>query len=111
MSGFSIPDLVILSGATESGALSGIFENARAITIWSPDTLPETVTVHSAPESTADFDPHQSGGADITLPAAKATTIDLAGTIGSLKLVAGGAVAADRTFKARLFEDVGPLSY
>lgn len=107
-----LPDLVIPNAATESNVLSGKeLAYLTAITIWSPDTLPEAVVVHTAPDAIGapDFGAHQSGGVDITLPAAKATTITDIGTVGALKLVASVAVAADRTFIVRGHEPGGSV--
>ena len=105
MSRVNLPDLVILETETESNIIPGsVLEYMDHITISAPATLAEVVEVHSCPDETGTFQNHQSGGADIALTAGKNTTILAVGSIGGLKLVAGGAAAADRTFKVRAFE-------
>lgn len=110
---FSLPDLVIPNGQTESNVLlsAGLqagsmvttgdgYRDADSIGINAPDTLPETVTVHvdtSEPGAT-NFNPLFRGGADVTVPAGKHTTIDLI-SFKALKLVAGAAVGAERRFR------------
>lgn len=95
-------DLTILSGQTQSGVLDFRSEGKHFITsllVVSPTTLPEAVTVHAATSRTGTFQPLQSDGVDITLPAAKATSIHPVGMVGAIKLVAGVAVAANRVFE------------
>lgn len=105
----SLPDLVIPNGGTESNVLlaTGLvgmttsgdgFRDADGITIFAPDTLPETVTVHVAEaESGGNFNPLQREGADVVVPVGKTATID-AISFKALKLVSL-AVAAERRFK------------
>lgn len=103
-----LPDLAIASGQTESPEVDftrGIHAWVRSLTVASPDTLPETVTVQvTTKRSGGNFNPLQSGGADITLPAAKATSISPI-SFARMKLVAGAAVAAIRTFELSGRED------
>lgn len=111
---FALPDLVIPNTQTDSNVLYAAgaptapnmattgdgFRDADSITIWGPDTLPETVTVHvdsTEPQAT-NFNPLSRGGSDVTIPAGKAFTIELI-SFKALKLVAGVGVAAQRTFK------------
>lgn len=109
----SLPDLVIASGQTDSNVLksedrnatTGIasgdgFRDADSISIHAPDTLPEAITVHvDNAESAVNFNPLQRpAGTDVTIVAGKTITIsDIA--FKALKLVAGAAVGAARTFK------------
>lgn len=109
---FPLPDLVIPSGQTDSNVLLATgrptapamatsgdgFRDADSITISAPDTLPETVTVHvDTDESAVNFNP-LFRGADVTIGAGKAVTIDLI-SFRALKLVAGAGVAAERRFE------------
>jgi hypothetical protein len=108
-----LPDLVILNAATDSNVLlaSGLptapnmattgdgFRDADFVTIHAPDTLPETVTLHvDSSEAAVNFNPLYRGGADVTIPAGKAVTIDEL-AFRAMKLVSGVGVAAQRTFK------------
>jgi hypothetical protein len=94
---------VIASGQTESNAFlaSRDFRDADSITIWGPDTLPESVTVHVADNeapAASDYAALSRGGADVTIPANKAITVELP-SFRAMKLVAGAAVGAERRFK------------
>ena len=100
--GWRSTTLTILSGATESEELNLADQGAirvKSLTFW-VGTLPETVTVHLAPVLGGTYRALQSGGGDITLPASRATQVSSI-TAGALKLVAGGAVAADRVFTVK----------
>jgi len=93
--------LVIPNTGTESPVLDLKESGSRyriTMGFGSPATLPETVKIHVARTTTGTFFVLQTGGVDITLPAGKGTVVDLM-TWGALKLVAGGAVAAARTFE------------
>lgn len=67
------------------------------IVVLNAAALTGTVTVHVSNLSTANFRPLQSGGADITLPANKATPL-IPLVARFLKLVSGSAEAAERAF-------------
>lgn len=100
---FPLPDFVIAITTTDSGVLRDYldgdgFRDADSITIHAPDTLPETVTVHVSDSPTGNFNPLSRGGADVTVPVGKSITIELL-SWKAMKLVAGVAVAAARTFK------------
>lgn len=97
-----LDDITIANAATESPVLDLRSSGKHflvSLLIVSPTTLPEVVKVHVAKSPTGTFQALQSDGVDITLPAAKATSIHPIGMIGALKLVAGVAVAAARTFE------------
>jgi hypothetical protein len=109
----ALPDLVIPNAGTDSNILlaHGLptapnmattgdgFRDADSITIFAPDTLPETVTVQvDSSETAVNFNPLFRGAADVTVPAGKAITIELL-SFKALKVVAGAGVAAQRTFK------------
>lgn len=97
-----LANITIANGATESPVLDLRSANNQfliSLLIVSPTTLAEVVKVHVATGPTGTFQALQSDGVDITLPAAKATSIHPIGMIGALKLVAGVAVAAARTFE------------
>lgn len=99
-----VDDLVIESGQTVSSETLGesLLRYARGVTLFSPDTLPETVTIEVTDDGT-NWVTLQSGAVDIELPAGKATVVTVLSSRG-LRLVAGGAVGADRTFGVMLSE-------
>lgn len=92
--------VTIASGQTVSGVLSlhGA-SGAKALTlnIISPATLPETVNIELGNAVAGNYGRLQSGAVDIALAAGKATILDSIVSI-TLRLVATGAVAADRAF-------------
>jgi|SRR5262245_21212143 len=96
--------LTIPSGQTVSSAIN--LRDLAANHIWygnifSPAVLPETITLQTADTSTGVFGAQQSGGVDITCPAAKRTAVQ--GLVAAqMRLSASGAVAADRTFIVEL---------
>lgn len=110
----TMPDMVIPNAGTDSNIAyaSGSptapnmvttgdgFRDADSITIYAPDTLPETVTVQvdSTEPAATNFNPLQRGGADVTVPAGKAVTVDSI-SFRAMKLVSGVGAAAQRTFK------------
>lgn len=116
MSGFfssyaRIPDATILNGTTKV-IIDGVksFHDAVAVGIWSPATLPETVTIYGHADSgvtnTADagwmpIQSYKTGAlANLVVPAAG--TMQTYGEFlpcASIMLVSGINVAADRTFK------------
>lgn len=102
MSVINLPDVIILNGATDSGVVdtsTGFWDLVSGIVINSPTTLPETVKIYVSDLLAGTFHPLQSGGADITFPADKATPVNLI-AFHFFKLVASsGAVGGDRTFK------------
>ena len=70
-----MPSLIIPSGASTSNAIQD-FGDAYGITIFSPATLTDVITVEVEPSSSGtNFITLQSGGIDVTLPASKATVI------------------------------------
>lgn len=99
--------LTIANGTAVSSAVlelnSGYSRNIATLLIVSPATLPESITV----EVTTKYDPAnpgnsvwgtlQSGGADITLPAGKATQLTEI-TAEALRLKSSTNVAGDRVF-------------
>jgi hypothetical protein len=106
-----LSDLVITSGQTASNEISvtaGVNTKIALGTlvdfiVFGPATLPETVAVQiSEIESPSASDWHTVylGGADVTVPAAKAVIVPV-GAAAALRLLAGSAVAADRTFHVR----------
>ena len=101
---YAITTVTILSGGTASAEVDLDTFNAvkyvRRVLIQSPSTLPESVTMQVSVDGT-NFATLQSGAADITFPAAKATQIN-GFMVQKFKLVAGGAVAADRVFQVSI---------
>jgi hypothetical protein len=93
--------VTILSGATVSQEVDLTAEGSRhfvGLMLTAPGTLPETVTVQTATKVGGVYGNFQSAGVDVTIGAGKSVQItDL--VAGGLKLVAGGAVAADRVFQ------------
>lgn len=107
-----LPDLVISSGQTVSNVLTARgaptapnmattgdgYRDSDFITIHAPDTLPEAVVVNVSDRSGGNFNPLQRNAVDVAVPAGKSITVDGI-SFEQLELVAGGAVAATRTFK------------
>lgn len=103
----------IANAGTTSGGLSGVssasvvrvaLDYAIAISIFSPAALTGTVTVQVSPvESPAagDWKALSVGGADVTIPAAKAVILTSLGGFKDLRLVSGSAEAAQRDFIVR----------
>lgn len=110
---FPLPDIVVASGQTASNALlergapvapnmastGDGFRDADAITIEAPAVLAEVATVQVAEaEVGGTFNALQRAGADVTIAAAKAITIEGI-SFKALRINLGGAAAATRTFK------------
>ena len=92
--------LTILSGATESAELNLAADGTRwgkDLVFFSPGTLPETVKVHLARVVGGTYAILEVGGSDVALVANKAQLLTGLAA-GALKLVATGAVAANRVF-------------
>ena len=100
MAGWRSGTLTIALAATESEELNLTMGGARwakNLLFFNPTTLPETVTVHVAPEVGGTYQALSQAGSDVVLTAAKAQQID--GLVaGALKLVSGVGVAAERVF-------------
>lgn len=93
--------LTIANGQTESPELdvAAQFPAAKlTVVIMAPATLPEVVTIKTAKNTGGGYGVAQSGGSDIGLTAGKNATINPL-LAGALKLVANGAVGADRVFQ------------
>ena len=75
-----LPTMTVVSGSSYSNAI-GIFDDATALTIFTPATLTSTgLFIEVEPTSTGtNFVTLQSGGTDISLPAGKATIINKIG--------------------------------
>lgn len=108
-----LPDLVVANAATLSNVLTergyptapnmatdGFgFRDGDNITIEAPAVLAEVATVQVAElESGGTFDALVRGGADVTIAAGKAVSIELL-SFKALRISLGGAAAAQRTFK------------
>lgn len=90
--------LTIPNGQTASNAVA-IGGVLKAFCVFAPSTLPETVAVQLEPsQDGTDYRTLQSGGADVTVGAGKAVMI-MEGAFSQLRLLAGGAVAAERVFR------------
>jgi hypothetical protein len=76
---------------------------ARAITVMAPATLTGTVKPEVYNGST--WTTLQDAGADVTIPAGKATVLPRF-TAQDLRFVSGGAEAADRDFVVSIQEDM-----
>lgn len=97
-------DLTISNGQTTSAWKSAAeYEDAIAIGIEAPGTLPEAITieVNSERDGTGTSATYQNdSGADYAGPAAgKARVYPTLPSFKAFRLKAGGAVAADRIFK------------
>lgn len=98
-----LTDLTIASGGTTSNSVN--VKKVKRITLVAPATLPETVTLQVSVDGGTTFNAFQTGGADVTIAAAKAKGVDyLVAT--HVRLSAGAAVAADRVFQLMADEDV-----
>lgn len=96
-----VTNLVIANGATASNEL-GIehVADAESLTIFAPGTLPETVKIQVADNSSpvsADWRDLDQGAGDVTVGAGQAISIDFT-AFRKLRLLANGAVAAERVF-------------
>ena len=107
----ALPDLVIANGQTASNAISltaGINTKIGLGTlvdfiVFGPATLPETVAVQISDietPSASDWYTVYINGSDVTVPAGKAVVVPV-GAAAALRLLAGGAVGAERTFQVR----------
>ena len=94
-----MPSMVTSSGATTSNAIRQ-FDDAWALTIYSPATLTSTaVTIDVEPTSTgATFVTLQSGGTDVVMVAGKATVISPVPFM-QMRVVSGAAEGDDREFR------------
>lgn len=88
--------VTITSGQTSSPEVI-VPERYVMVGILAPATLPEVVTVQVAERSGGTFRALQSAGADVTIAASKAIVVTNM-PFSTLRLTAGAAVAADRTF-------------
>lgn len=111
---FALPDLVIPNGTALSNVLTATgaptapnmatdgagFRDADSISIAAPATLPEATTVQVSMDESGAEGWHNlvRGGADVTIAAGKAVTVELI-SFKAIRLSAGGNVAAQRTFK------------
>jgi hypothetical protein len=100
--------LTIANGATLSAEQPMTVNGSRrrlSLLIGSPTTMPESITILVRRTIGGTAYTLQSGGADITLTAGKATPIYPI-SVASLQLKAGGAVGADRVFEIMGAADV-----
>ncbi len=100
-----VDPIVIESGQTISVNTLGraLVRHIEGVEFYAPATLPETVTVQVTSDGGATWVAHQEAGADITLIAAKATIVRPIACNG-IRLVAGGAVAAERSIGVVLYD-------
>jgi hypothetical protein len=91
---------VVVSGSSYSNAIR-LFDDATALTIYSPATLTGVITVETEPTDTGtSFVTLQSGGTDVTLPAGKATVLNKVGW-RQMRLASAATEAGARTFSVR----------
>ena len=84
-----LPSIIIVSASSNGNSISQ-FDDATALTIYSPSALTGTITVETEPSSTGtSFVTLQSGGTDVTIPAGKATVLNKVGW-RQMRLVSGG---------------------
>lgn len=89
--------MVIVNASSYSNAIS-VFDDATALTIFSPASLTGTVTIETEPSSTGtNFVTLQSGGTDVTLSAGKATVLNKVGW-RQMRLASNASEAAARPF-------------
>lgn len=92
-----LPAMTVVSGSSYSNIIS-IFDDATALTIYSPATLTGAVTIETEPTSTGtNFVTLQSGGTDVTLPAGKATVLNKVGW-RQMRLASAASEASARAF-------------
>lgn len=90
---------IIIASGTSTGNAVGTFDDANALTIFSPATLTGTITVEVEPSSTGTtFVALQSGGSDVTIPAGKATVLNKVGW-RQMRLTSGASEGQTDTFK------------
>ena len=94
------PNIVIAIGATSSNVVgaSTTYEDAMTIGIEAPAILAETVTIYVSKDGT-NFSILNDGATNVLTPAAGLACSYPAFPWKYFKFVAGGAVAAARTFK------------
>lgn len=92
-----LPPMVVVSGSSYSNAIK-VFDDATALTIYSPAALTGVITIETEPTETgSNFVTLQSGGTDVTLAAGKSTVINKVGW-RQMRLASAGTEAAARTF-------------
>lgn len=101
----AVTALTILNGQTDSSILYAQpdFRDGDTLKLYAPGTMPETVKVYVSPVGSPSSPPQASdwrilstdSGTDTVLSAGHALSLDLP-AFKAIKLVAGGAVAADR---------------
>lgn len=99
----AIASLVVANGATASNVLRAgrDFRDADSLTLFGPNGLAEVATVQVSYEDsdnpTAWF-ALSRGGADVTVAANKAITVELPSFL-AVRILLGGAAGAERTFR------------
>ena len=100
-------DIVIAEGAQASTGTIGkaAIKAARAIAIFAPATLAETIRVEVSNDAGSTWKILQSGGSDVTISAAECIIIDSV-AYDDLRLYASsGVTAAARTFTTHIVEE------
>lgn len=93
------PDVVIPNGETTSNVIPReVFGDASSITLYAPATLPETTEFEVADQD-GNYTTWSDGSSDIAGPAAGKARVYTNFDFYGFRLVANGAVAAERTFK------------
>jgi len=105
---YNCADMVIASSGTNSTALAANphFENASSLIIEAPDTLTAACTLYGSFDDATSYSQIYSGGAAITLTAAKSVSVTNLGWT-HIRVTAASAEGAERTFKVRATEEVG----
>ncbi len=92
-----LPAMVVVNGSSYSNAIR-LFDDATALTIYSPATLTGVITIETEPTETGtNFVTLQSGGIDVTLAASKATVINKIGW-RQMRLASAASEGGARTF-------------
>ena len=92
-----LPPIIIVNASSNGNAISQ-FDDATALTIYSPAALTGVITVETEPTTTGtNFVTLQSGGTDVTIPAGKATVINKVGW-RQMRLVSAASEGGTRTF-------------
>lgn len=101
MSKLTLPDITITNGQTESAVLDMKaipYKFLRNLLVVGPAVMAEAIKIYVAKSPTGTFVPLQSGGADVSLTAAKGTPVTSI-MFGALKFVAASAVTGDKVIE------------
>lgn len=104
---YTIRSAYTIGSGTTDGAtiLLSYYYFAKQLVITAPATLPETITVQVSEDGGSTWAPLDIGSGDVTIAAGVELTIENHGWT-AIRLVSGGATAADRTFIVKGVEEL-----